>query len=337
MKKIFLTVDVECHNYDMQNQYLWGNIGNNEYGLRKILELGKELDIPINFFVDFAEANRYGIDFIIKIVDLIKLYGQGIYLHLHPNFISGDDNRTFLWQYSYDEQLEILKKGLDSYRVIMKRDNCPSFRIGRYAANENMYKAMNELKMDTIDLSYCCHCPKMCDISNDKLETYNKPISYNSLIIFPNTRYVGFKVFKLKKVFNIDTADTTINEFKKFLRLNTLKNITFTMHSWNFIKKYFFNKKMLFGNKYEVKKFIKMVNLAKRSGYKFCNIERDFSKDLVYNDQIIDICKGLKNTISSFINNFFRFQRIARLNVKYFIFYFVFYIIVVFLFIIAIH
>ena len=329
MKKIFLTVDVECHDYDMQNQYLWGKKGDKEYGIKQILELGKELNIPINFFVDFAECNRYGKEFIVKIVDLIKLYNQGVYLHLHPNFISGDDNRTFLWQYSYDEQLEILKIGLDNYRDIMKRNNCPSFRVGRYGANDNMYKAMKELKINTIDLSYCCYCPKMCNISYDEVQTFNKPIKYNDQIVFPNTRYIGFKLYKWTKLFNIDTSDTTLYEFKKFLKMNTLKNVTCTMHSWNFIKKYFFTKKKFFGNRYEIKKFKKMVDFAEKSGYVFCDIERDFSKDVeIQNDEILDICKNPRDKLMGLVNNFFRFQRIARLNKKYFLVYFIFYSII---------
>lgn len=329
MKKIFLTVDVECHDYDMQNQYLWGKKGDKEYGIKQILELGKELNIPINFFVDFAECNRYGKDFIVKIVNLIKLYNQGVYLHLHPNFISGDDNRTFLWQYSYDEQLEILKTGLDNYRDIMKRNNCPSFRVGRYGANDNMYKAMKELKINTIDLSYCCDCPKMCNISYDEVQTFNKPIKYNDQIVFPNTRYVGFKFYRWTKLFNIDTSDTTLYEFKKLLKMNTLENITCTMHSWNFIKKYFFTKKQFLGNRYEIKKFKKMVDFAKKSGYVFCDIERDFNKDIeLENDEILDICKNPRDKLISFANNFLRFQRIARLNKKYFLVYFIFYSII---------
>lgn len=334
MKQIFLTVDVECHDYNMQNQYLWGAAGYKEYGLKLILELGKELNIPINFFVDFAECNRYGEDFIIKIVNLIKEYNQSIYLHLHPNFISGDDSRTFLWQYSYDEQLKMLKIGLDNYRNIMKRDDCPSFRAGRYAANNSMYKAMSELEMDTIDFSYNYDCPKMCHISYDELQAYNKPVKYYNQVIFPNTSYIGFRLFKWKKAFIMDASETTLLEFKKLLKKSTLETITCTMHSWNFIKKYFFNKKLLFGDKHGIKKFKKLVNLIKKSGYTFCDIERDFNKDIEYqNDEIIDMCRGTKNLLISYINNFFRFQKIARLNKKYFLLYLFFYVIVIFFFI----
>jgi hypothetical protein len=216
MKQIFLTVDVECHDYNMENQYLWGKLGNKEYGLKLILELGKELNIPINFFVDFAECKRYGEDFIVKIVNLIKTYDQGIYLHLHPNFISGDDNRTFLWQYSYDEQLEMLKIGLDYYKNIMNRDDCPSFRAGRYAANDSLYAAMSELGIKTIDFSYSYGCPKMCHISYDELQSFNKPTQYYNQIVFPNTSYIGFKLFKWKKAFIMDASETTYKNLKSF-------------------------------------------------------------------------------------------------------------------------
>jgi hypothetical protein len=114
--------------------------------------------------------------------------------------------------------------------------------------------------------------------------------------------------------------------------MNTLEIITCTMHSWNFIKKYFFSKKILFGNKQEIKKFKKVVNLIIKSGYTFCDIERDFNVDIKYKkDEIIDLCNGTKNLLFSYLSNFLRFQKIASLNRKYFLLYLFFYTAVIFL------
>ena len=87
MKRIYITVDVECHDIDLVNNYIWGRVGDQEYGLRCILEQGKKHNIPINFFFDMCEAKRYGDDYAKSIINAIEEYSQPIYLHLHPNYL----------------------------------------------------------------------------------------------------------------------------------------------------------------------------------------------------------------------------------------------------------
>ena len=195
MKKAFVTVDVECHDINLENNYIWGKVGNEEFGIRRILELGKKHDIPINFFFDMCEANRYGEGYARRIIDTIRSYGQPVYLHLHPNYISGDDSRTFLWQYSYEEQLDILEKGFKQYCKLMETDSCSAFRVGRYGASEDMYKALSELNVEVNDLSYCYGNRKMCKLTYDEVGTINLPTKYYGQIVFPNTQFICFDYF----------------------------------------------------------------------------------------------------------------------------------------------
>ena len=88
MKKIFLTVDTECHDLGKANQYIYGNKGKEAFGIVKILELAKELNLPVNFFLDVGECRKYGREFIQKIVNTIHSYNQPIFFHLHPDYIS---------------------------------------------------------------------------------------------------------------------------------------------------------------------------------------------------------------------------------------------------------
>lgn len=128
MNKIFLTVDTECHDIRKENQYIWGKKNGREYGIGRILELGKQYEIPVNFFVDFAEERRYGREYIQRIIDKIKQYNQPIFLHLHPNFISGDESRTFLWEYDKEEQefcckreSEYIRKSWESLLLLLEQ------------------------------------------------------------------------------------------------------------------------------------------------------------------------------------------------------------------------
>lgn len=73
MNKVFLIVEPECHDIEKENQYIWGRKNGMEYGIRHILALSKQYNIPINFFVDFAKES------LLKIVNTIEEYVQPVF------------------------------------------------------------------------------------------------------------------------------------------------------------------------------------------------------------------------------------------------------------------
>ncbi len=331
MKKIYITVDVECHDIALENNYIWGKVGNEEFGIRRILEKGREHNIPINFFFDMCEANRYGEEYAQNIVAAIQEYAQPIYLHLHPNYISGDDSRTFLWQYSYEEQCKILQKGFTQYYKVMKTDVCPAFRVGRYGASPTMYQALNALNILVTDLSYSHDNPNMCHLYYSDTQTINMPTEYNSQIIVPNTRFVCFDYFGKKKSVNTDLHEVGFKELRDVLNKNIPNDVVLTMHSWHFINRYFY-KKNISGDKKQLRKFDKIINYCKKKGFVFADVgKEDFSKRLKgkeVQEQEINNCKTLREKIKSLFYNFFRFQEIGKINKKYFLVYTVFYCVV---------
>ncbi len=317
MKKIFLTVDTECHDIDKVNQYIYGEKGNNKFGIVKILELGKKYDVPVNFFLDVGECRKYGRQFILDIVDVIRSYGQPIFFHLHPDYISGDSARTFLWEYSEEEQREIITKALEDYKSFVDAGDRLIFRAGRYGVNSSTYDILSELDYDVLDLSYLCNNNKMCKLDTNDVNTQNAAIKYKGVTLLPNTQFVGFDLFGRKKCIGLDSADATYSEFKKIIKASRLDNLIFTMHSWNFIKKWFFLKKYIQCDIAMERKFRKSVICARKNGYEFADLRNYAFKE--ERDELINPYK--KNKISCIINNFFRFQKIARLNKKYFVFY----------------
>lgn len=240
MKKIYLTVDVECHNISKKNLYIDGKVKDEYWGIKKILEVGDAANIPINFFIDIAEAFRYGDDYLLSIIELIKEHRQQICMQLHPNFISGDDNRPFIWQYSYEEKKSIFQKALDKY-IQLVGETPSAFRIGCYAMDNEMYEVISEqVKRPIVDLSYsysygACHA---------RFSTFNSEMKYSeNVTILPNTRYLGFSFAGKKQYVNLDITSSNFNEMKRVIRSNTLPNITCTMHSWNLFKHFFIKKK----------------------------------------------------------------------------------------------
>lgn len=331
MRNIYITIDTECHDIGNSNSYIWGEVSKQRYyGIKLILELAKEEGIPLNFFVDIAECKRYGVAFIKSITDMIQAYGQSVFIHLHPNYISGDEQRTYMWQYNEAEQEQIFIETLAYYKQLFPDKSCRAFRIGRYGANEIMYQSLESaMGHGIIDLSYCAYSPKMCHLSKREANTVNGIAKYKNTILFPNTRYKAFSIGSFQKYINLDTAESTINEFNRVLMKNKLQHITLTMHSWNFINKYFFIKGKLWGNDCAVKKFRKMVAIAKSRGYEFGSLNTNYDNimaNIGTEDQDIDLTTGISGQILSIINNFLRFQKTAKLNKKYFIIYSLFYI-----------
>lgn len=325
-KRIYLTIDIECHDIEKRNQYIDGVYKNGNCGLKHILDLAQELEIPVNCFLDIPEANSYGEQHIKEIIDLIHRYGQHIYLHLHPDYISGDHSRTYLWQYDRDEKKQILSMGFKQYQKLLGHP-VQFFRIGRYGADKEMYEVLNALGYCVYDLSFCSMSPKMCHISSEELKVCNVPTKYENQFILPNTRYLGLKLGKRPVFINFDASDTTFNEFKRILNKSSLKQFVFTMHSWNFIKKYYFLKKYIALDKYEERKFRKMVNYARKKGMEFCDLSTiPPIIDTIKQDSVINLCEEISDYPQMIVNNFIRFFRIGRLNKKYFQFYTAFFV-----------
>ena len=277
---------------------------------------------------DIPEVKKYGEDYINSVISLIRKYNQNIYLHLHPDYITGDHNRSFLWQYSFEEKKTILKEGFELYKKYVGED-VTSFRIGRYGADEDMYKALDELGYSVKDLSYCYNNPHMCHLPYEKVCSYNKVTKIHNQYILPNTRYIGLIWWKRDVCIGIDADNTTFNEFCRYLNSSHLNSITITMHSWEFIKKVFFLKKYICLNKSKQRKFERMIEFAKAKGYVFSDLKESFDpNDIEEQDELIDMCSGIKGKIMMFPNNFERFGSIALLDRKYFVIYSFFYIIV---------
>ncbi len=326
MKRIFLTVDVECHDISRINSYLVGAIGNKRYGIEKILEVASKCNIPINFFVDVGEAFRYGDQIIERIINKIQSQGHKAYFHLHPNFISGDDSRTFFWQYTLAEQGEIFKIAYEKYLKLSKYSACTAFRMGRYGVNEHFYTILANYGLKCIDLSYTYGKNKMCKLTYDNIGTINNPCIYKNQYILPNTAYIGLELGGKKYPLGLDVAETCYGEFCDILDHLDNKNIVITMHCWDFIKRYFFLANYITINYRNINKLEKMISYAQRKGFVFSDLQdfhyQDSDNDVIYNP----FQYGLNKKVKYIIYNFIRFMNIARLSKKYFVIYLMFFV-----------
>ena len=103
------------------------------------------------FFIDPMPATIFGLDPIKRIVDRVLSAGQGVQLHLHPNWTgaaAGDRGSSYtrfqMCEFTLAEQRELIAQARD----LLVAAGAPAplaFRAGSYAANDDTLVALAEL------------------------------------------------------------------------------------------------------------------------------------------------------------------------------------------------
>ena len=158
--KIYLTFDIEiwCDGWDALderfpaafNNYVYGRSAAGDYALPKTLEIMDRHGIKGVFFVESLFAARFGIDYLVKVVNLIQDAEQEVQLHLHPEwtdeirpslFPDKPYKRQHLIYFSRDEQTELINRGLTLLHKAGAR-KVTAFRAGSFAANSDTLAAV---------------------------------------------------------------------------------------------------------------------------------------------------------------------------------------------------
>ena len=321
--KIYLTVDTECHNIDKLNESIYGETKKGPYGLEKILQLGQELNVPVNVFLDIPECHRYGDEHTQKLVDLVNRYHQPIFLHVHPDYI-GDPRRKHLWEYTEEDQKSILKTALEDYRRFCGDHQRIVFRAGAWGVNDTTYKVLRELlpedEYEVLDLSYLYKSNWRCRLSYEECGTANAAKEYRGVTLFPNTTYIWIDYFGHVMTSSLNVPSPNFGIFKKVIQNNTLHDITFTMHSWDFIKRWFFLPNYIAGDEFIIRKFRKCVAYARQHGYEFENLNN--FKMAGDKDECQNLCRGIGGKLSCLWYLYRSFATIGRSYKKHAVLYF---------------
>lgn len=322
MKYIFITCDVECHDLSKENLFLTGRVNGKEYGLRKILELAKSDNVPVNFFLDVVECRKYGDEYVRKIVEEITSYGQPVFFHIHPSYVMKDGRPNF-YQYTFEEQKNVLGEGISDFQRLVGANETLIIRAGNYGIDQNFYDSLasiNEYKK-IIDLSYC-YSYRWSHFYPPFINAIGR---YKNIVIFPNTRFSAFKFFNFVKYMNLDVESAFYPEMKLILKKSKLPYMIFTMHSWSFIRSFFDHPKTIRVNKRALHNFSRFVSLAKSQGYSFSRLDQVTFDRFDSSDDDLNLCRGLWGTLREDVLSFFRMHGTAMGNKKWFIIYFSFY------------
>ena len=143
-QKILVSVDTEAPvgNNALQNM-VYCKTEDGEYGIRYLFQLFDKYHIQALFFVDLAEIVDHGETGIEEILKDIEAAGHSVGVHVHPDHMA-DSERRYLWQYSREEQYEIISRCTEFYEKVLGRRPL-SFRAGRYGANNDTLSVLEEL------------------------------------------------------------------------------------------------------------------------------------------------------------------------------------------------
>lgn len=172
-QKVLVSIDTEGPaGLDPVERMIYGKtVDGQEYGIRYLMDLFSERSIKGLFFVDIPEIVDHGEANIERVLKDIDENGHDVGVHVHPDHMA-DINRRYLWQYSKEEQYEIIARCTDFYEKVLKKQPL-SFRAGRYGADNNTLEVLDELgyKYDMSEF----YASRYCKIT--------PPVTWNRIVI----------------------------------------------------------------------------------------------------------------------------------------------------------
>lgn len=256
-----------------------------EYGINYLMDIFDEYSAKGLFFVDIAEAWDCGKDTIAKVITDIRKRGHDVGVHIHPDHMA-DPQRRFLWEYTYDEQHEIITKCTQFYKDVTGVEPI-SFRAGRYGANDDTILILDELGY-RFDMSEFAN-NKRCKITPHETLNQIRKLKDTGITEVPVSVFKSFNSPFYSRYDKVDVSQT-FGEYKKvvqeFEKKAELKYMVFFIHSFSFLK---WRKNPDFPDldKSTLKKTYKMLEYLKNREWNFC-CEEELEKITVNNNMNSD-------------------------------------------------
>ncbi|MHA2281162.1 MAG: polysaccharide deacetylase family protein [Promethearchaeota archaeon] len=276
--KIIITVDTEVGEKaklekEGFDKFIMGKIGNEYYGIKKIVEILEDYKIKGEFFVDVYESERFGGDRFEELCKYLHKKGHGVQLHTHPSF-AFDINRINMFEYSLDEQIEIISCGKELIKKWIGKYPI-AHRAGNYGANNDTLSALVSNRIE-IDSSYY-HSHNNCKI---QLSTINDIIVNNGLIEIPITvikkgvEIRGFSIPIKQNWLKLDINWLSIKELKRSVEKIDSEYIIIFLHSSSFIHRDESLTKIKEANTTDLKKFNDLLSFFKNNSYEVIGFDQ---------------------------------------------------------------
>lgn len=236
LQKVLVSIDTEGPaGADPVEHMIFGKATDGkEYGIRYLMQLFSERQITGLFFVDIPEMADHGEKMIARVMKEIDDSGHDIGVHVHPDHMA-DINRRYLWQYTKEEQYEIIARCTDFYAKVLKKPPL-SFRAGRYGADNNTLQVLDELgyKYDMSEFHSSRYCKITPEITWNRVVTCGK----NGLKEVPVTTFRSLSTPFYSRNDQIDSGNMP-SEFKRNIRAiiseGSVDVISMFFHSFQFL------------------------------------------------------------------------------------------------------
>lgn len=272
-KKIYITVDMETPQTPFREGMLRESLFDHEFEYGAILNICHFYHIPATFFLNIYEEHFWGHGFFTEKCEQILMKGCDIQLHTHP-FWQYDKNRINMYEYSLDEQKEIISAGKIRLQELTG-EKVEIHRAGAYGADINTLHALREngIYMDSSFFYDHKNC-KLNQYSNQQL--IDTGIQQIEVLTFERGLKYDNNVVKL----DIDWMDLCeLFTAMHVIINNNLNDIILFLHSSSFIKiNGAYTKFEL--DYYKIFKFAAAIEYLIKNGYEFSLIKNADTKNI---------------------------------------------------------
>jgi hypothetical protein len=244
---IIPTVDTENPQTPTRKGYLQDNLNEVEVdgtaiGARKIAEVFHSCSVFGTFFLTPDEVGCFGEQPVRALARSLVELDQDVQLHTHPFWRDPLSRRVQMWQYSLQEQIEILKRGAADLQAWTGQPVI-AHRAGGYSLNDDTIRALRETGI-AIDSSMFYRHPN-CKLAWSR----NQIVEREGIIEIPVSVFLAHYDLRWHSIkqrlvsqfisFNLNySQDELLGFIEQALELN-LRVVTFFMHSYSLIKRDF--------------------------------------------------------------------------------------------------
>jgi peptidoglycan/xylan/chitin deacetylase (PgdA/CDA1 family) len=226
---IIFTIDVEFSTH-LGTMGIYGKLGNEEYGLFKLLDYFDEYNVKTSCFFDVYGYKRVGIHEMGDICRKISRRGHDIQLHTHPAGLF-DQSRVCVGDYSLSEQIEIIKTGRDLIHDFIGVKPM-AHRAGDWGANLDTMRALHQNGMNVDSSIYYRH---PLNRFNDSKLPVNQVFEYEGITEIGPSIYHAHSMGIFHPFRNLDINYSTGQEFNYLLQKSSYSPLIVTLHSFSLL------------------------------------------------------------------------------------------------------
>lgn len=251
--EITITIDTECNiagaftnpeKYKpISEQAILCEVGGKEQGVGFMLETFEQYGITASFFIECAQYFYFGDEPMRSVAKRILAAGQDAQLHVHPCWMSyNDDEGIGIFPVddsckgrNYDELRKIFEISIDIFaRWTGRRPD--AIRTGNLLADTNIYKVMKDLAIPLAsNVGVGVNLP-----SEPKLNLYGGRSVIEGVMELPVFTYRDMNLFGKQSIKSLQINSCSWLEMKYLLlkaRAEGVENIVILTHPFEFIKK----------------------------------------------------------------------------------------------------